>query len=192
VILIFFLLGWACSKIIEPSEAEKAAKEAERIEQARKYEEQRKQDEERRQAEEARKKEEERLRLEEAERKKAELLAAAKKSTGLQWSNIPEKLMNWKEAADYCKNLEENGLKKWRLPNIDELRKLIQNCPRTKPGGKCKVSKKSGCLGLKCYNSDGCACENKKYSSDYSIWKINILSFGLHRSGRTILTRFGM
>ena len=169
IILILFLLGWGCVEIFEPSEAEKAAKEAERIEQARKYEEQRRQDEERRKAEEARKKEEERLRLEEEERKKAELLAAAKKSTGLQWSKTPEKLMNWKEAVDYCNNLEENGVKKWRLPNIDELRKLMQNCPRTKPGGKCKVSKKSGCLSLKCYNSEGCICENKEYSSDYSI-----------------------
>ncbi|MBO4699164.1 DUF1566 domain-containing protein [bacterium] len=205
VILIIFLLCWGCTEIFSPSEKEKAAqeaaKEAERMESARKYAEEQKKAEERRKAEEERKKEEELLRLEKLEQEEEARIAAAKKSTGLLWSKKSEKWMNWKEAAEYCKNLEEKGFKNWRLPNIDELRKLIQNCPRTKTGGKCRVSKKGGCLSLKCYNSEGCVCENKEYSSDYSIledndelwsssvraddsyevWYINFQDGGIHR-----------
>ena len=177
VILIIFLLAWGCVEIFEPSEKEKAAKEAERIESARKYAEEQKKDEERRKAEELRRQEEERLRLEKLEQEEEARIAAAKKSTGLQWSRKSKESMYWKEAVEYCRNLEENGIKKWRLPNIDELRKLIRNCPRTKTGGRCKISKKSGCLSLKCYNSEGCACENKGYNSDYSILNDNYSEF---------------
>ncbi|MBR4531980.1 DUF1566 domain-containing protein [bacterium] len=73
--------------------------------------------------------------------------------TGLTWSSVgidessnSDEAFDWDEARKYCNSLEENGLTGWRLPNIDELRTLIQNCPNTEPGGACKVSEKNGCL----------------------------------------------
>ncbi|MBR4489563.1 hypothetical protein IKP13_02915, partial [bacterium] len=45
--------------------------------------------------------------------------------------------MTWKEAQDYCRKLDFWG-ETWRLPNVDELRELMRNCPATEPGGSCR------------------------------------------------------
>ncbi len=95
--------------------------------------------------------------------------------TGLTWSSLginesPNSgdVFYWDEARKYCNSLEENGLTGWRLPNIDELRTLIQNCPNTEPGGACKVSEKNGCLSKsECYSSSDCTCSKDK-SGKYS------------------------
>ena len=50
--------------------------------------------------------------------------------------------MTWNDALNYCKNLNEYSYSHWRLPNIDEVRGIIINCPKTEPNRKCKVSEK--------------------------------------------------
>ena len=56
------------------------------------------------------------------------------------WSPLSLGTMNWEEAADYCENLSVCKHDDWRLPNIDELRKLVKNCPKMKPAGECMIS----------------------------------------------------
>ena len=56
------------------------------------------------------------------------------------WSPLSSATMNWEEAAAYCENLSVCGYTDWRLPNIDELRQLVKNCPKIKPSGGCMIS----------------------------------------------------
>lgn len=76
----------------------------------------------------------------------------------LKWSDIAPKAMTWKEADSYCSDLEENDSSDWRLPNIDELRTLIQNCDLTEPGGSCRISENRQCLGEKCWSASCNGC----------------------------------
>lgn len=47
-------------------------------------------------------------------------------STGLTWQqNTPEEAINWEEALAYCESLSLGGNTDWRLPNINELRSLV-------------------------------------------------------------------
>ncbi|MBR6421584.1 DUF1566 domain-containing protein [bacterium] len=67
--------------------------------------------------------------------------------SGLYWGSLTKgKVYNqnpeesaWTNAMNYCENLVEGGYDDWRLPTIDELRTLIQNCPETEPGGACDL-----------------------------------------------------
>lgn len=76
----------------------------------------------------------------------------------LTWSSVAPKAMSWKEAQNYCSDLEENDSSDWRLPNIDELRTLIKNCDQTELNGECKISENRQCLGEKCWSEacNGC------------------------------------
>ncbi|MBQ4438025.1 DUF1566 domain-containing protein [bacterium] len=56
------------------------------------------------------------------------------------WSPLSSGTMNWEEASAYCENLSVCGYTDWRLPNIDELRKLVKNCPKMKAEGECMIS----------------------------------------------------
>ena len=88
-------------------------------------------------------------------------------ASGIVWSNQSARQKNWEDALFYCENLEENGIKKWRLPNIDELRTLIQDCYGTVTGSECRVSDAGGCLSYASCWSTFCYCEfdeNSKYS----------------------------
>ena len=76
----------------------------------------------------------------------------------LTWSKEASNPMTWKEAKEYCSNLRENSFSDWRLPNIDELRTLIQNCDKTESGGSCKISENTQCLDEKCWNEDCNGC----------------------------------
>ena len=88
-------------------------------------------------------------------------ITKSKKGGKLEWSNISEKVDSFEDAADYCKQLKEDGHSDWRLPNIDELRTLIKNCPKTETGGECKLSEKNNCL-----SSEHCVFECcKKYEA---------------------------
>ena len=91
-----------------------------------------------------------------------------KKVGNLEWSDISKEKVSWKNAVDYCKQLREDGHSDWRLPDIDELRTIVQNCPNTETGAICKVSRKNGCLSGKCLNDDeSCGCIFK-WGSFYS------------------------
>lgn len=78
----------------------------------------------------------------------------------LQWSEIyHDEWLDWNDAINYCKNLNENGYNDWRLPNIDELRTLIQ-VPQTITGGACQISDKAGKLSMNYYTEEGCSFSN--------------------------------
>ena len=76
--------------------------------------------------------------------------------------------MNWKSAVKYCENLNEGGHSDWRLPDIDELRTLVQNCQGTGTGGTCKASAKNNCLSDNCWKESDCAGCSKSSSTIYS------------------------
>jgi len=80
--------------------------------------------------------------------------------TDLIWSGKSPEKMHWADAVSYCEDLTESGYSDWRLPNIEELRTLIQNHPGTQTGGTCKISEKEGKLAMRdrtddCYGIDG-------------------------------------
>ena len=75
-----------------------------------------------------------------------------KRIGNLEWSNVIYVDYSW--FSDSCENLGEDGHYDWRLPNIDELRTLIQNHPGTVSGGKCMISKRNNNI-----NFDGYAPE---------------------------------
>lgn len=79
-------------------------------------------------------------------------------SKSLKWSAEAADPMTWEEAKNYCADLAENNHSDWRLPNIDELRTLIQNCDKTKAGGKCRISENRQCLNEKCWSKDCNGC----------------------------------
>ena len=61
-------------------------------------------------------------------------------STGLTWSSVSSNEMDWETAKRYCEDLTEGGDSGWRLPTIDDLRTLIQNCSKTETSGSCALS----------------------------------------------------
>ena len=108
--------------------------------------------------------------------------------------------MSYSAATSYCSGSEMNGYggySDWRLPNISELRTLIQNCSKTESGGACGVT--DSCLSYNdCRNDDcgGCTYDENnpgQYSkfgdtgsvyfwsssivSDYSLYYIWSLNF---------------
>ncbi|MBO4711869.1 DUF1566 domain-containing protein [bacterium] len=88
-------------------------------------------------------------------------------ASGLIWSEKSSLSKIWSEAVFYCENLEEEGVKNWRLPNIDELRTLIQDCYGTVTGSECRVSEARDCLSYDSCWSAFCCCEldeSGKYS----------------------------
>ena len=66
------------------------------------------------------------------------------------WSDVSSDEMTQNDAIDYCKDMGA------RLPTIDELRALIQNCPFTETGGACMVT--HSCVSEGCWNKgcEGC------------------------------------
>ena len=68
--------------------------------------------------------------------------------TGLIWSekhSIPGPA-TLDDLVSFCDNLVEGGFGDWKMPTIDEIRTLIQNCPDTEPYGFCKISEEAGTL----------------------------------------------
>lgn len=68
--------------------------------------------------------------------------------TGLIWSekHFISGPTSLDDLVSLCENLVEGGYSDWKMPIIDELRTLIQNCPDTEPYGFCKISEEAGTL----------------------------------------------
>jgi len=156
-------------------EAAKAEAEAKKAEEKRK-----KQEAEAKKAEEKRNKQ-----AVAAKRAKQEEYLKGRRIGGLIWSDrSSETILDVNDAVNYCKNLHEGSFDDWRLPNIDELRTTIKNCPQTKTGGECKVSERSGCLSFeKCFYPEGsCNCEYRnngyysKLGDDGWLWSSSVFS----------------
>ena len=87
--------------------------------------------------------------------------------TGLTWSkrygNMP-----WDSAVSHCESLNSQTYGYgWHLPNISELRTLIQNCPGTEPGGSCGVTHPDH-LSLDDWNPVACDSCGLGYNGQYS------------------------
>ena len=92
-------------------------------------------------------------------------------TTNLMWSKKSNRSMQNNTVESYCAELSEGGYDDWRLPTINELRTLIQNCPKTVTGGSCSVT--DNCLSSTCMpTEDSCSCEtipiNAPYDGKYS------------------------
>lgn len=105
----------------------------------------------------------------------------AEKNGDFYWSEIAPTKMNYSEAQNYCRRLKEGGISGWRLPAIDELRTLVQNCPGTMPGGACRVSAAGGCLASHCLSSS-CQCGSNN-SGKYSVFGDSVYLWSSSQSG---------
>ena len=74
--------------------------------------------------------------------------------TGFMWSK--KSSVSISGVKSFCSDLSEGNFNNWRLPNIDELRSLINGCSNTKVGGNCKVSATNGCLSETCWDDETC------------------------------------
>ena len=85
-----------------------------------------------------------------------------RKISGFEWSDVSFDVLLHEEAEEYCENLREGGLGDWRLPDIEELRVLVQNHFENTDSGKCAISAKNG----KKATSDKISnCDGTKYSN---------------------------
>ena len=104
-------------------------------------------------------------------------------STSIVWSSATTGKMKVTEAISYCETMNEGGYTDWRLANIDELRTLVENFPKTETGGICRVSElEEGCLSQstecfnleECYNSSGLSIEDaykfSKLGDKVTLW----------------------
>lgn len=68
-------------------------------------------------------------------------------NTGTTWSKKNLSLQTYDAAESFCENLIEGGYSDWKLPDIDQLRSLIQNCSATEAGSpSCKISLENNCV----------------------------------------------
>ena len=66
---------------------------------------------------------------------------------GTTWSKKNLGLTTYDAAESFCENLTEGGYSDWKLPDIDQLRSLIQNCSATEAGSpSCKISLENNCI----------------------------------------------
>ena len=90
--------------------------------------------------------------------------------TGLVWSDISEKPMDWNAAKQYCAGLKEGNENDWRLPDIDELRTLLKS-GNAATDGTCKVSAKNKCLDSNCWSMETCFEDACRVSEEKCFFK---------------------
>lgn len=76
---------------------------------------------------------------------------------GLMWqkAGMCEEL-DWAGAQEYCANLTVADFTDWRLPTLDELRKLVRGCSSAEFFGPCGVNE--SCTEPECRNQDCDGC----------------------------------
>lgn len=108
---------------------------------------------------------------------------------GLQWSKKAPLYMGFDDAHSYCEDLNENGYNDWRLPNIDELRTLIINCPKTETNGSCNVTEVCLKQGVyQCENRSackGCGDVSSRFKENSILWsnRYFVVNFGIGAIG---------
>ena len=75
--------------------------------------------------------------------------ACLDEGSGLAWQQAPSgQVFTWAEARYYCDELVLDAEEDWRLPDLDDLRTLIRECPASAPGGACAAT--DACLEPRC------------------------------------------
>ena len=90
-----------------------------------------------------------------------------KKIGNLEWSDVIENEKRYDDESDYgvyCEALVEDGHTDWRVPNIDELRTLLQNHPGTVTGGKCRISEHKNLLDYDALDDNCAGIEGDNFS----------------------------
>ena len=75
----------------------------------------------------------------------------------LVWSKVSDEELNWQDAARYCETLDEGGSTNWKVPTLEELKKL-------------EIDESGFCFGeeISCYpNTKG---EYSVFGDLYSLW----------------------
>ena len=113
------------------------------------------------------------------ERRAESYIERGKKRGYRMWSDRSYSPMDWNGAKQYCENLSQGGFTDWGLPDIDELRTLIQNHSGTQTGGSCKISEKAGKLSSRDWTNDCSGRSGSKFSqlgdTDW-LWSSSVLS----------------
>ena len=82
-------------------------------------------------------------------------------SSTLIWSKKSD-TMSWSEADSFCNKLSDGGFS-WRMPEIGDLRTLIQNCKCTQSSGSCLITNdctsNSTCYSGCSTSSPACTCD---------------------------------
>ena len=84
------------------------------------------------------------------------------KAGNLIWSSRSANTVDWDTAKSKCASYSEGKFTSgWRLPKINELRKVMRNCTTTETGGNCGVTdecalKGTDINGIACYTNSAC------------------------------------
>lgn len=87
---------------------------------------------------------------------------------GLMWAKAKTDPLLYADAARYCEELRVGKIDDFRLPNITELRTLIQGCAVTGVKGKCPV--RDTCFTPECRLDDCKGCEAEKGAGDENLY----------------------
>ena len=86
-------------------------------------------------------------------------------STHYVWSKADMKYastqsLSWQSKAVQCRESRDGGIKKWRIPTIDEIRTLLGASDKLKTGGECAVTVAcSDYLDETCFDNEKCSGE---------------------------------
>jgi Cobalamin biosynthesis protein CobT (nicotinate-mononucleotide:5, 6-dimethylbenzimidazole phosphoribosyltransferase) len=97
-------------------------------------------------------------------------------STHYVWSKADMKSastenLSWQSKAVQCRESRDGGIKKWRIPTIDEIRTLLGANDKLKTGGECSVTVAcSDYLDATCFDDGKCSDEENKEDFQSSLY----------------------